>query len=41
MQANDVNKEAFRKAMQPQREEAVKEYGPKAKDWIERVEAIK
>jgi TRAP-type transport system periplasmic protein len=41
MQANEANREAFRKAMQPQREEAAKEYGPKAKEWIERVEATK
>jgi tripartite ATP-independent transporter DctP family solute receptor len=41
MQVNEANREAFRKAMQPQREEAVKEYGPKAKEWIERVEATK
>ncbi len=41
MQVNEANREAFRKAMQPQREEAVKEYGPKAKEWIEQVEATK
>ena len=41
MQANEVNKDAFRKAMLPQREEAVKEYGPKAKEWMDKIEATK
>ena len=41
MQVNEAAREAFRKAMQPQREEAVKEYGPKAKEWFEQIEATK
>ncbi len=41
MQANEADRAAFRKIMEPQREEAVKEYGPKAKEWFEKVESTK
>jgi len=41
MQVNEADREAFRKAVLPLREEAVKEFGPKAKEWIERIEATK
>ena len=41
MQANEADREAFRKSVLPLREEAVKEFGPKAKEWIERIEATK
>lgn len=41
MQVNEGDREAFRKAVLPLREEAVKEFGSKAKEWIERIEATK
>jgi hypothetical protein len=41
MQANEADREAFRKAVLPLRDEAVKEFGPKAKEWIDRIEATK
>jgi len=41
MQVNDADREAFRKSVLPLREEAVKEFGPKAKEWIDRIEATK
>ncbi len=41
MQVNEADREAFRKSVLPLREEAVKEFGPKAKEWIERIEATK
>ena len=41
MQVNEGDREAFRKAVLPLRDEAVKEFGPKAKEWIERIEATK
>jgi len=41
MLANDADREAFKKTVMPLREEAVKEFGPKAKEWIDRIEATK
>jgi tripartite ATP-independent transporter DctP family solute receptor len=41
MQVNEADREAFRKAVLPLRDEAVKEFGPKAKEWIDRIEATK
>ncbi len=41
MQVNEGDREAFRRSVLPLREEAVKEFGPKAKEWIERIEATK
>ncbi len=41
MQVNDADRDAFRKAVLPLREEAYKEYGPKAKEWVEKIEATK
>jgi tripartite ATP-independent transporter DctP family solute receptor len=41
MLANAADREAFRKSVLPLREEAVKEFGPKAKEWIDRIEATK
>jgi tripartite ATP-independent transporter DctP family solute receptor len=41
MLVNDADREAFRKSVMPLREEAVKEFGPKAKEWIDRIEATK
>ena len=41
MQVNEGDREAFRKAVLPLRDDAVKEFGPKAKEWIERIEATK
>jgi tripartite ATP-independent transporter DctP family solute receptor len=41
MQVVEADREAFRKTVLPLREEAVKEFGPKAKEWIERIEATK
>lgn len=41
MQVNEADRAAFRKAVLPLREEAVREFGPKAKDFIERIEATK
>ena len=41
MLVNDADRGAFRTSVLPLREEAVKEFGPKAKEWIERIEATK
>jgi tripartite ATP-independent transporter DctP family solute receptor len=41
MQVVEADREAFRKTVLPLRDEAVKEFGPKAKEWIERIEATK
>jgi tripartite ATP-independent transporter DctP family solute receptor len=41
MQANEANREAFKKVLLPQREEAIKEYGPTVKEWFDRIEATK
>jgi len=41
MQANEANREALKKALLPQREEAIKEYGLKVKDWFDQIEATK
>ncbi len=41
MLVNEADREAFRTAVLPLREEAIKEFGPKAKEWIERIEATK
>ncbi|MFA5028008.1 MAG: TRAP transporter substrate-binding protein [Candidatus Methylomirabilota bacterium] len=41
MQVNDADRDAFRKSVLPLREEAVKEFGPKAKEWFERIESTK
>jgi tripartite ATP-independent transporter DctP family solute receptor len=41
MQVNEADREALKKAVLPLRDEAVKEFGPKAKEWIERIEATK
>jgi len=41
MLVNDADREAFKKSVMPLREEAVKEFGPKAKEWIDRIEATK
>ncbi len=41
MQVNEGDREALRQAVLPLRDEAVKEFGPKAKEWIERIEATK
>jgi len=41
MQVNEADRESLRKAVLPLREEAVREFGPKAKEWIERIEATK
>ena len=41
MQVNEADREALRKAVLPLRDEAVKEFGPRAKEWIERIEATK
>jgi tripartite ATP-independent transporter DctP family solute receptor len=41
MQVNEADREAFRKSVLPLRDEAVREFGPKAKEWIERIEATK
>jgi TRAP-type C4-dicarboxylate transport system substrate-binding protein len=41
MLVNEADRAAFRTSVLPLREEAVKEFGPKAKEWIERIEATK
>ncbi len=41
MLVNDADREAFKKTVLPLREEALKEFGPKAKEWIDRIEATK
>lgn len=41
MLANEADRAAFRASVLPLRDEAVKEFGPKAKEWIERIEATK
>jgi TRAP-type transport system periplasmic protein len=41
MLVNDADREAFKKSVMPLREDAVKEFGPKAKEWIDRIEATK
>jgi len=41
MLVNDADREAFKKSVMPLRDEAVKEFGPKAKEWIDRIEATK
>jgi tripartite ATP-independent transporter DctP family solute receptor len=41
MLVNDADREAFKKTVMPLREEAVKEFGLKAKEWIDRIEATK
>ena len=41
MLVNEADRDAFRTSVLPLREEAVKEFGPKAKEWIERIEATK
>jgi tripartite ATP-independent transporter DctP family solute receptor len=41
MQVNAADREAFKKALLPQREEAIKEYGPQVKVWFEQIEATK
>jgi TRAP-type C4-dicarboxylate transport system substrate-binding protein len=41
MLVNEADRAAFRKSVLPLREEAVKEFGPKAKEWIDRIEATK
>ncbi|HSB71641.1 MAG TPA: C4-dicarboxylate transporter, partial [Candidatus Methylomirabilis sp.] len=41
MQVNQADREALKKAVLPLRDEAVKEFGLKAKEWIERIEATK
>jgi TRAP-type transport system periplasmic protein len=41
MQANEADREAFKKTVMPLREEAYKEFGPKAKEWVDRIEAAK
>jgi len=41
MQVVEADREAFRKTVLPLRDEAVREFGPKAKEWIERIEATK
>ncbi|WP_460452224.1 TRAP transporter substrate-binding protein [Alsobacter sp. SYSU BS001988] len=40
-QVNDADRAAFRTAVLPLRDEAVKEFGPKAKQWIELIESTK
>ncbi len=40
-QVNDADRAAFRNAVLPLREEAVKEFGPKAKQWIDMIEGTK
>ena len=41
MQVNEADRAAFRESVLPLREEAVKEFGPKAKQWIELIESTK
>jgi TRAP-type C4-dicarboxylate transport system substrate-binding protein len=41
MLVNDADRDAFKKSVMPLREDAVKEFGPKAKEWIDRIEATK
>lgn len=41
MQVTKPDRAAFRAAVLPLRDEAVKEFGPKAKEWIEAIEATK
>ncbi len=41
MQVTYPDRAAFRKLVLPLREEAIREYGPKAKEWIDRIEATK
>jgi len=41
MQVNEADRDAFRKSVLPLREEALKEFGPKAKEWIDKIEATK
>ena len=41
MQVNEADRDAFRQSVLPLRDEAVKEFGPKAKEWIDRIEATK
>jgi tripartite ATP-independent transporter DctP family solute receptor len=41
MQVNEADREAFRKTVLPLRDEAVKEFGPKAKAWIDQIEATR
>lgn len=41
MLVNEADRTAFRNSVLPLREEAVKEFGPKAKEWIDRIEATK
>jgi TRAP-type transport system periplasmic protein len=41
MQVNEADREAFKKTVMPLREEAYKEFGPKAKEWVDRIEATK
>jgi len=41
MLVNDADRAAFRTSVLPLREEAVKEFGSKAKEWIDRIEATK
>lgn len=41
MQVSRPDRAAFRAAVLPLRDEAVKEFGPKAKEWIEAIEATK
>lgn len=41
MLVNDADRDAFRKSVLPLRDEAVKEFGPKAKEFIDRIEATK
>jgi tripartite ATP-independent transporter DctP family solute receptor len=41
MLVNEADRDAFRKSVLPLRDEAVREFGPKAKEWIDRIEATK
>jgi tripartite ATP-independent transporter DctP family solute receptor len=41
MEVNDTDRAAFRQAVLPLREEAVKEFGPKAKEWFTLIENTK
>jgi tripartite ATP-independent transporter DctP family solute receptor len=41
MQVNEADREAFKKTVMPLREEAYKEFGPKAREWVDRIEAAK
>lgn len=41
MQVTQPDRAAFRNLVLPLREEAVREYGPKAKEWFDRIEATK